>query len=193
MCHMPKMLLSFVPTSRLTSTRPSMQHHSMPILWKLRKILCDTFEPRIPLEHNACHQLLYLTEIIEDSHSLELLHFAMQAPQRHSRPQLLERLIHELDLFTCGEEDNDLGAQVGLDEGPQHIHLLMQLTNDISLQHSTESVLSTAQLRDKSHILTYGVIAQVCMCMHEYADERNILHCMILPGIFKLSTAANTA
>lgn len=88
---------------------------------------------------------LYLTEVIEHSHSLELLHLAVQAPQRHSRPQLLESLVHEFDLLTCGEEHNDLGAQVGLDEGPQHIHLLMQLTNDISLQHSTESVLSTAR------------------------------------------------
>ena len=91
------------------------------------------------------NELLYLTEVIEDSHSLELLHLAVQAPQRHSRPQLLESLVHELDLLTCGEEDNDLGAQVRLDEGPQHVHLLMQLTNDISLQHSTEFVLGMAR------------------------------------------------
>lgn len=96
------------------------------------------------LRRNACHELLYLTEVIEDSHSLELLHLAVQAPQWHSRPQLFESLIHELHLLTCGEEHNDLGAQVRLNEGPQHIHLLVQLTNDVSLQHSTESVLSTA-------------------------------------------------
>ena len=91
------------------------------------------------------NERLYLTEVIEDSHSLELLHLAVQASQWHSRPQLLESLVHELDLFTCGEKDNDLGAQMGLDEGPHHIHLLMQLTNDISLHQSTESVLGTAR------------------------------------------------
>ena len=58
----------------------------------------------------TCHP--HLTEVIEDSHALELLHFAVQAPQGHSRPQLLERLIHELDLLACGQKHDDLGSQV---------------------------------------------------------------------------------
>lgn len=66
-----------------------------------------------------------LTEVIEDCHALELLHFAMQAPQGHPRPQLLECFIHKLHLLAGGQEHNDFGAEMGLDEGPQHIHLLM--------------------------------------------------------------------
>ena len=58
----------------------------------------------------------------------------MQAAQGHSGPQLLESLIHELHLLAGGQEDDDLGAQVGLDEGPQHIHLLVKLTDNICLQ-----------------------------------------------------------
>ncbi len=78
----------------------------------------------------------YLTEIIEDSHPLELLHFAVQASQWNTWPQLLESFIHELDLLACGQEDYDLGAQMGLDKGPQHIQLLVQLADDISLQQA---------------------------------------------------------
>ena len=86
--------------------------------------------------HNSlltCHP--HLAEVIEDSHALELLHLAVQAPQGHSRSQLLERLIHELDLLACGQEHDDLGAQVCFDEGPEHVDLLVQLTDDVSLQH----------------------------------------------------------
>lgn len=79
--------------------------------------------------HQGCH----LTEVIEDGHPLELFHLAMKAAQGHSRPQLLEGLIHELHLLACGQKDDDFGAQVRLDEGPQHIELLVKLTNHISL------------------------------------------------------------
>ena len=119
--------------------------YSILVPQKPHKALCKTGFLGKQLERIGGYEQLYLTEVIEDSHSLELLHLAVQAPQRHTWPQLLESLIHELDLLTCGEEHNDLGAQVGLDEGPQHIHLLVQPTNDVSLQHSTESVLSTAR------------------------------------------------
>jgi len=85
-------------------------HYSILVPQKLRKTLSETVYLGKPLEHIACHELLYLTKVIEDSHSLELLHLAVQAPQWHSWPQLFESLIHELDLLTCGEEHNDLGA-----------------------------------------------------------------------------------
>lgn len=60
----------------------------------------------------------------------------MQAAQGHAGPQLLEGFIHELHLLACRQKDDHFGAQVGLDEGPQDVHLLVKLTNHVSL-HST--------------------------------------------------------
>ena len=60
----------------------------------------------------------------------------MQAAQRHSRPQLLEGFIHELHLLAGRQEDDDFGAQVRFDEGPKHVHLLVQLTDHVGLQYS---------------------------------------------------------
>ena len=65
----------------------------------------------------------------------------MKAAQRQTRPQLFEGLIHELHLLACGQEDDDFGAQVRLDEGPQHIELLVQLTDHVSLQCTPASGL----------------------------------------------------
>ena len=89
---------------------------------------------------------IHLTKVIEDGHPLELLHLAMQAAQGHSRPQLLEGLIHELHLLACGQEDDDFGAQVGLDEGPQHIELLVKLTYHVSLHYAQPYLLSRLAL-----------------------------------------------
>ena len=104
-------------------------------------------------------QYTHLAKIIKDSHPFELLHLAMKAAQGHSWPQLLEGLIHELHLLACGQEDDDFGAQVRLDEGPQHIELLMQLTDHVSLQCTLASQLwhtvwsDTHDAKDCTHVI----------------------------------------
>ena len=54
------------------------------------------------LQCDAALHEAYLTEVVEDSHTLELLHLAVQTSERHPRPQFLEGLIHEFDLLACG-------------------------------------------------------------------------------------------
>lgn len=91
----------------------------------------------------------HLAEVIKDSHALKLLHLAVQAPERCSRAQLLEGFIHELHLLAGGQEDNDFGLQVGLDEGPQHIHLLLQLAHHICLPQQESNKFATGSERGR--------------------------------------------
>ncbi len=56
-------------------------------------------------------------------HAFELIHVAVEPAQRHAGPQPPERFKHKSNLLAGGEKDDDFGAQVRLDERPQHVKL----------------------------------------------------------------------
>ena len=53
----------------------------------------------------------HLTEIVEDSHALHLLHLAVEAAQGNTRPKAFECFMKEADLLAGGHEDNHLALQ----------------------------------------------------------------------------------
>ena len=53
----------------------------------------------------------HLTEVVEDSHALHLLHLAVEAAQGDTRPEAFESFMEEAHLLAGGHEDNDLALQ----------------------------------------------------------------------------------
>ncbi|KAJ0161195.1 hypothetical protein CTA2_6617, partial [Colletotrichum tanaceti] len=72
-------------------------------------------------------------EALRDLHALQLLLLAEQVQQRDAGLQVAHALVGEADLLARGEEDDDLAAQVRLDEAEEGVELLVQGGDDVVL------------------------------------------------------------
>ena len=77
--------------------------------------------------------VLLATKVVIDCHSLWLLLLAVQAHDRHTRPELLERLINKPHLLARRQEHDALAGQVRPDERKEHVELVVELGNDVAL------------------------------------------------------------
>ncbi|KAL3295314.1 ATP-dependent RNA helicase dbp4 [Colletotrichum asianum] len=74
-----------------------------------------------------------LGEAFRDLHALQLLLLAEEVEEGDTGLQVSEGLVGEADLLAGGEEDDDLGAEVGLDEAVEGVELLGERGDDVVL------------------------------------------------------------